>query len=117
MVDHVLTFAAMITTPVVMEHFGAGAVPAAIFFLALGIFQLIWIGVFLKSNNSSLLVLGVLGNLLSILVYFVSVAGVTLFGVPPQPFFAQGIIAKVLETIFVLASIYVLKAAKHSQPE
>jgi hypothetical protein len=100
----------MVFAPVIMETmFGAGWISATIFFIVLGIFQLVWVGVLLKSNNSSLLVLGVLGNLFSILIYFVSTSGVTIFGVPPQPFLAFGLLIKALEAVFVLASLYALR--------
>lgn len=99
--------------PVVMEQFfGAGAVQATIFFVALGLFQFVWIGVLLKSNNSSLLILGVLVDLFSILIYFTSTAGVTFpFGIPPQPLSPFAMVIKALEAVFVLASIYVMKNA------
>jgi hypothetical protein len=108
-IDHLATFLAIITTPMVAAHFGSGAVPAAIFFLGLGVFQLIWMGVLMRSNNPTLLVVGTVGNVFSILIYFISVAGVMLLGVPPQPLFAQGVIAKVLEGVFVAASLCVLR--------
>ena len=57
-----------------------------------------------------LLTLGVLGNLVSILIYFISTSGVTIFGVPPQPLIPFGVLIKALEAVFVLASLYVLKA-------
>jgi hypothetical protein len=115
--DHfILPPISMMTMPAVMTQlFGAGAIPAIIFFVTLGLFQLIWIGVLLKSNKPPLLVLGVLGNLVSILIYFVSIGGVTLpFGVPPQPFSAFAILIKALEAVFVLASVYVLLKAERS---
>ena len=89
--------------------FGPGAIPAVIFFICLGIFQLIWIRVLLRSNNRLLLLLGILGNLVSILIYFVSLGGVTIFGVPPQNGGVFALLIKGLETIFVFASIYVMK--------
>jgi cytochrome bd-type quinol oxidase subunit 1 len=47
--------------PAIMNTmFGTGAVPVTIFFILLGIFQLSWIALLLKSNNSSLLALGAL---------------------------------------------------------
>ena len=98
--------------PALMESaFGPDYVAAVIFFIVLGVFQLIWIGVLLKSNNSSLLVLGVVGNLFSVLIYFVSAAGVTMpFRVPPQPIFPFAILIKASEAVFILASVYVLKS-------
>jgi len=90
--------------------FGQGFIDATIFFIVLGVFQLIWIRVLLKSNNSTLLTLGVLGNLVAILIYFISTSGVTIFGVPPQPLIAFGVLIKALEAVFVLVSLYVLKA-------
>jgi hypothetical protein len=90
--------------------FGAGWVAATTFFIVLGLFQLICVGILIKSNNSSLLTLGILGNLVSILIYFISTSGVTIFGVPPQPLIPFGVLIKALEAVFVLASIYLLKA-------
>lgn len=92
--------------------FGQGFVAATIFFIVLGLFQLTWIWVILKSNSFSLLALGVLGNLVSILVYFISASGVTIFGVSPQPLILFGVLIKALEAVFVLASVYVLKVAR-----
>jgi hypothetical protein len=101
----------MVFAPLIMETiFGQGFIAATIFFIVLGVFQLIWIRLLLKSNNSSLLTLGVLGNLVSILIYFISTSGVTIFGVPPQPLIPFGVLIKALEAVFVLASLYVLKA-------
>ena len=110
--DHLLapTLTMALAPAMLQSVFGAGMVPAVVFFIVLGVFQLVWIGVLLKSNNSSLLVLGVLGNLISILIYFVSTAGVTLLGVPPQPLIPFALLIKALEALFVLASLYVLKA-------
>jgi len=108
----------MIFAPTIMETmFGPGALAATVFFIILGLFQLIWIYVLLKTRNSLLLVLGVVGNLISILVYFVSVDGVTLFGVPPQPLIAFGVLIKALETVFVLASIYVVRSERTVNPK
>jgi hypothetical protein len=91
--------------------FGPGAVAAAIFFIVLGLFQLVWIRILLKSSNRRLLILGIVGNLGSIIIYFVSLGGVTIFGVPPQNGGVFALLIKALEAIFVLASIYVLTEA------
>ena len=110
--DHLISpILTMLFAPMIMEAmFGKGFLAAAAFFIVLGAFQLAWIRVLLKSNNSSLLILGVLGNLLSIFIYFISASGVTIFGVPPQPLISFGVPIKALEALFVLASLYVLKA-------
>jgi len=110
--DHLISpTLTMMFAPSIMETlFGQGFIAATIFFIVLGVFQLIWIRVLLKSNNSTLLTLGVLGNLVSILIYFISTSGVTIFGVPPQPLIAFGVLIKALEAVFVLVSLYVLKA-------
>ncbi len=110
--DHLISpTLTMVFAPSIMETlFGQGFIAATIFFIVLGVFQLIWIRVLLKSNNSTLLTLGVLGNLVSILIYFISTSGVTIFGVPPQPLLAFGVLIKALEAVFVLVSLYVLKA-------
>jgi len=101
--------------PTVMENmFGAGWISATLFFIVLGAFQLFCIWLILKSNNSILFGLGVLGNLLSILIYFVSTAGVTIFGVPPQPLIPFGVLIKALEAVFVLASLYMLRTRSHA---
>ena len=89
--------------------FDQGFVAATFFFIVLGLFQLIWIWVILKSNSSSHLALGVLGNLLSILIYFVSISGITILGVPPQPLNPFAVLIKALEAVFVLASVYTLR--------
>jgi len=103
----------MMFAPIAMETmFGQGFVAATIFFIVLGLFQLTWIWVLLKSNSSSFLALGVLGNLVSILIYFISASGVTIFGVLPQPLIPFGVLMKALEAVFVLASVYALKAAR-----
>jgi hypothetical protein len=100
----------MVFAPIVMETmFGQGFMAATAFFIVLGVYQLIWIRILLKSNNTLLLTLGALGNLVSILIYFVSASGVTIFGVPPQPLIPFGFLIKALEAVFVLASLYVLK--------
>jgi len=112
--DHVIAPSlTMVFAPALMQSvFGPGAVAAVIFFIVLGIYQLIWIGVLLKSNNLSLLVLGIPGNLLSVLIYFVSMSGVTIFGVPPQQFSLFAVLIKALESVFILASINVLKGLR-----
>jgi hypothetical protein len=112
--DHLISpTLTMIFAPMVMETmFGQGFVAATVFFIVLGIFQLSWIRVLLKSNNSSLLALGILGNLVSIFIYFISASGVTIFGVTPQPLIPFGVLIKALETVFVLTSLYVLRTMK-----
>jgi len=109
--DHLISpTLTMVFAPMIMETmFGQGFMAATVFFIVLGVFQLIWIRVLLKSNNPSLLTIGVLGNVVSILIYFISTSGVTIFGVPPQPLIPFGLLIKALETVFVLASLYVLK--------
>ena len=111
-IDHLIvpTITLILAPAMMTEVFGAGAIPAVIFFICLGIFQLVWIRVLLRSNNRLLLLLGILGNLVSILIYFVSLSGVTIFGVPPQNGGVFALLIKGLEAIFVLASIYVMKA-------
>ena len=110
-IDHlVVPILTMIFAPALMAVvFGPGAIAALVFFLCLGVFQLVWIGVLLKSNNFLLLIVGILGNLVSIVIYFVSLSGVTIFGVPPQNGGAFALLIKGLEAIFVVASIYVAK--------
>jgi hypothetical protein len=99
----------MIFAPALMaEVFGAGAVAAVVFFICLGVFQLVWIGVLLRSSNPLLLVVGILGNLVSIIIYFVSLSGVTIFGVPPQNGGAFALLIKGLEAVFVVASFYLM---------
>ena len=88
--------------------FGPGAIGAAVFFVLLGIYQLVCIYVVLKSKRTLLLAAGIPGNLVSIVIYFVSLSGVTMFGVPPQNGGVFALLIKALEAIFMLASIYVL---------
>ena len=112
--DHLISpTMTMVFAPAIMETmFGQGFISATIFFIVLGVFQIVWIRVLLKSNNPALLILGVLGNLVSVFIYFISTSGVTIFGVPPQPLIPFGVLVKALETVFVIASLYVLKAPK-----
>jgi hypothetical protein len=112
--DHLISPSLTIVfAPTIMETmFGAGYVDATIFFIALGLFQLTWIAVLLKSNKSSLLTVGVVGNLISILIYFISETGVTIFGVPPQPYVPFAVLIKGLEAVFIIASVYLLKAKR-----
>jgi hypothetical protein len=112
--DHLISLTlTMLFAPTIMETmFGQGFMAATVFFIVLGVFQLTWIRVLLKSNNPSLLTIGILGNVVSILIYFISTSGVTIFGVSPQPLIPFGVLIKALETVFVLASLYVIKALK-----
>ena len=112
--DHLISpTLTMMFAPTIMETmFGQGFMAATVFFIVLGLFQLIWVRVLLKSNNPSLLTIGILGNVVSILIYFISTSGVTMFGVPPQPLIPFGVLIKALETVFVLASLYVVKGLK-----
>ena len=75
--DHLISPSlTVVFAPVIMETmFGPGWMAATAFFISLGLFQLIWIGVLLKSNNPALLTLGIVGNLVSILIYFISTRG------------------------------------------
>ena len=109
--DHLIApVLTLVLAPAVMWNvFGSGAVAAVIFFVMLGIYQLVWIGILLKSNNRLLLGLGIPGNLVSIVIYFVSLSGVTIFGVPPQNGGVFALIIKALEAVFLLASVYVLR--------
>jgi len=110
-VDHLIApILTMIFAPaLITEVFGEGATYAVVFFLCLGAFQLVWIGVLLRSSNRLLLVVGILGNLVSIIIYFVSLSGVTIFGVPPQNGGAFALLIKGLEAVFVFASIDVMR--------
>ena len=89
--------------------FGPGAIGAVVFFVLLGMYQLVWIGILLKSNHIHMLALGIPGNLVSIIIYFVSLSGVTILGVPPQNGGAFALVIKALETVFVLASIFIIE--------
>ena len=115
--DHLISpTLTMIFAPIIMETmFGQGYLAATAFFFVLGLFQLAWIRVLLKSGNPFLLSFGVLGNLVSILIYFISASGVTVFGVPPQPLIPFGVLIKALETVSIFASLYLLKAVKTQQ--
>jgi hypothetical protein len=114
-IDHLIApIITIILAPALMsEVFGAGAVAAVVFFVCLGLFQLVWIGVLLRSSNRILLIVGILGNLVSIVIYFVSLSGVTIFGVPPQNGGAFALLIKGLEALFVFASIDVLRRLAH----
>lgn len=91
------------------QEFGDAVVPVVIFFIVLGLFQLAWIGVMLKSSNGSLLALGIFGFSFSIILYFVSTQMWLPFGVAPQPLVQFAFLIKALEAIFVLASLYMLR--------
>ena len=114
--DHLISpILTMIFAPSIMSMmFGAtGAIPTAVFFIILGLFQFGWVAVLLKSKSPTLLTIGILVNLALIAIYFISVAGVTFpFGVPPQPFIPFAVVIKALEAVFVVASIYAMKNAK-----
>jgi len=116
MIDHLIvpTLTVIFAPAMMTMVFGAGAIPATIFFICLGIFQLIWIRVLLKSTNRLLLSVGIFGNLVSIIIYFVSFGGVTIFGVPPQNGGVFALLIKTLEAIFVIASTYVLRSLQAS---
>jgi hypothetical protein len=110
-IDHLIVpIITIILAPALMSKvFGAGAVAAVVFFICLGLFQLVWIGILLRSSNRPLLVAGIFGNLVSIIIYFISLNKVTIFGVPPQNGGAFALLIKGLEEIFVFASIEVLR--------
>jgi len=105
--DHLIApVLTLLLAPALMWNvFGPGAIAAVAFFVVLGVYQLVWIGILLKSKNMLLLALGVPGNLVSIVIYFVSLSGVTILGVPPQNGGIFALIIKALEAVFVLASI------------
>jgi hypothetical protein len=86
-----------------------GAIGAVIFFIVLGVYQLLSIAILLKSNNKFLLATGIPGNLLSIVIYFVSLSGVTIFGVPPQNGGTFALLIKALETAYLVTCLYVMK--------
>jgi hypothetical protein len=91
------------------QEFGDGVVPVVAFFIALGLFQLAWIGIILKSSNRSLLALGIFGFSVSIIIYFLSTQMWLPFGVPPQPLVPFAFLIKALEAIFIFASLYILR--------
>ncbi len=88
------------------QLFGGAVVPTGIFFFSLGIFQLLWVAVMAKSSNRALIVLGMLGSLGSVIIYFVSVMVALPFGVPRQPLTPTAIETKALESVFILVSFY-----------
>lgn len=95
--------------PVFMRQlFGDNMVLVVIFFIALGLFQLAWIGVILKSSNRSLLALGIVVFSFSIAIYLVSTQMWLPFEVPPQALNPFAFLIKGLEAVFVLASISLL---------
>jgi len=112
--DHLIApVLTIILAPAMMwSVFGPGAIGAVVFFVVLGIYQIICIAVMLKSKSRYLLALAIPGNLVSIVIYFVSLSGVTIFGVPPQNGGIFALLIKALETVFVLVSIYVLRIVR-----
>jgi len=115
--DHLISpILTMIFAPAIMTTmFGPGAMAAVVFFICLGLFQILCIGIILKSTNPYLLLAGILGNLGSILIYFISTMGVTIFGVPPQPLIPFGVLIKALEAIFVVAAAYIINTRQSSR--
>jgi hypothetical protein len=111
--DHLISppLTILLAPALMWSVFGPGAIGAVVFFVVLGIYQLVCIGVVLKSKSPFLLAAGIPGNLVSIVIYFVSFSGVAMFGVPPQNGGIFALLIKALEAIFVLASIYVLGKA------
>ncbi|MGA2790550.1 MAG: hypothetical protein ABSF00_07265 [Candidatus Bathyarchaeia archaeon] len=109
--DHLVspTLGMMFAPAFMHQEFGDGVVPVVTFFIALGLFQLAWIGIILKSINRSLLALGIFGFSVSIIIYFVSTQMWLPFGVPPQPLAPFAFLIKALEAIFILASLYILR--------
>jgi hypothetical protein len=109
-IDHFTapTLTLLIAPAVMTSMFGTSAIAAAVFFISLGLFQVISIGIIMKSSNPSLLALGILSNPGSILIYFISTSGVIIFGIPPQPLVPFGVLIKALEAVFVAASAYLL---------
>ena len=109
--DHLIApVLTIILAPALMwSVFGPGAIGAVVFFVVLGIYQIISIALMLKSKSRYLLALVIPGNLVSIVIYFVSLSGVTIFGVPPQNGGIFALLIKALEAVFVLASIEVLR--------
>ncbi len=109
--DHLVspTLGMMFGPALMRQFFGDAVVPVVVFFISLGIFQLAWMGVILKSSNRSLLALGTLGFLFSIIIYFVSTQTWLPFGVPPQPLIPFAFVIKALEAVFVLASLFLLR--------
>jgi hypothetical protein len=109
--DHLVspTLSLMFAPALLHEFFGDAVAPVVTFFIALGLFQLAWIVIILKSSNRSLLALGILGFSFSIIIYFVSTQTWLPFGVPPQPLAPFAFVIKALEAVFVLASLYLLK--------
>ncbi len=110
--DHLISpvLTILLAPSLMYSVFGPGAVAAVVFFVVLGVYQLLWIGILLKSNNIFLLAMGIPGNLVSIVIYFVSLGGVTIFGVPPQNGGIFALLIKALEVIYVVTCVYLLKA-------
>jgi hypothetical protein len=105
--DHLIVpVVTILLAPTLMwSVFGPGAIGAVVFFVVLGIYQLVCIRILLKSKSAFLLALSIPGSLVSIIIYFVSLSGVTIFGVPPQNGGIFAILIKALEAVFVVASI------------
>jgi len=94
------------------SFYGEAAFQVSTFFLGLGVFQLAWVWVLLRSGNRLLLAFGVLGYLGSILIYFVSLGTPLPFGVPQQRITESSAFAfttKIVEVVFVGSSLSLLK--------
>jgi hypothetical protein len=111
--DHLVspTLTLIFAPAVLHKFFGDAVIPVVIFFIALGLFQLAWIAIILKSSNRSLRALGIFGFSVSIIIYFLSTQMWLPFGVPPQPLVPFAFLIKALEAIFILASLYILSRA------
>jgi len=84
-------------------------VAAGLFFLALAIFQFVWAVIVLVAvKNRLLMKIGILGNLVSILIYFVSVVTPLPFGVPQQRILGFAMACKSVEAIFVVGALSTL---------
>ncbi len=99
--------------PSIPEMFYGDAVSVVFtFFLGLGVFQLVWAAILLRSRNRLLLSVGVLGFLGSIVIYLVSLATPLPFGVKQQTittFSAFPLTTKVIEAVFVVSSLSLLR--------
>jgi len=99
------------------QLFGQAVIPVTIFFVILGAFQLIWAAIILRSNSRLLIIVGIVGFLASIVIYLASTVIELPPGVPVQSVNPYAIVSKILEAIFIYASILVLRSSRLSEQQ
>ncbi len=79
------------------------------FFLLLGAFQLVWAWITLKEKEEIMVGIGSMGFLASIVLYLTALATPLPFGVLQQTISAPGLVAKIIEIIYVISSVSIIR--------